>query len=82
MWQSCHSWRDLDESRVTAMTFTDILNDILNDILTLVFILGVATMVGLALRSEIDSDGHGYRPPPRSHPDDEETRAQMLRRLS
>jgi hypothetical protein len=60
------------------MTFTDILNDIL----TLVFILGVATMVGLALRTEIDSDGHGHRPPPRSHPDEEETRTQALRRLT
>lgn len=54
----------------------------LSDTLTLLFALAIAVMIGLALRREVGSDGYGHRAPPRSHHQDEETRAQVLQRLA
>ena len=55
LWQSCHSWRDVEESTVPAMT-----------LLLLLLVLLVAVVVALA--REIDADGYGRRPAPRSVP--------------
>jgi hypothetical protein len=54
----------------------------LNDVLTLTLLIGIAVMIGLALRRETTSDGYGHRAAPRSHPEENETRAQLLQRLA
>jgi hypothetical protein len=59
------------------------LTDIANTVLVLVFLLGIATMIGLAFRREIGGDGYGHRPQPRSHRAEEgQLRGQVLQRIS
>jgi hypothetical protein len=40
------------------------------------------TLVAVVLVREIRCDGYGHRPPPRSRPEEEETREQQLARLA
>ncbi|MBY9073632.1 hypothetical protein K1X13_02240 [Nocardioides sp. WL0053] len=56
----CHSWRDLVESMITAMTAA------------LILLLTAAAVVafGYLTARVLDGDGYGHRPPPASHPRD------------
>ena len=53
--QSCHSWRDVEERIVPAMTL-------------LLILLVLLTAVVVALVREVRADGYGRRPAPRSCP--------------
>lgn len=57
----CHSWLDVDESRVSAM-------DILWFFLTVIAAAALVAWI-VALARLVRGDGLGHRPPPRSHAD-------------
>jgi len=54
--QSCHSWHEVDGRRITAMEI----------VLAVLVIAFTAALLG-KLAKDIAADGHGHRPPPRSH---------------
>ena len=54
----------------------------LNDLLPYLFLLTLLVALALGLRTETRNDGHGRRPPPRSRPDEVESRTSILQRLS
>jgi hypothetical protein len=58
---SCHSWRNLIGSRLSAMTTATVL--------ILIVALAVAAIIAETLR-EAFHDGPAPQGPPRSHPDD------------
>jgi hypothetical protein len=61
-WHYCHSWRELDEGRITAMTYL------------IVFLLVAAVLSAETVRLLLH-DGRGPQRPPSSHFDDPRFRA-------
>jgi hypothetical protein len=55
-WLICHWWHDLSVERITAM-------------IALTLLALMAITVGIILAVQIDHDGYGSRPVPRSHRD-------------
>jgi len=56
---SCHSWQEIVESMITAMT-------------TALILLAVALLIAVAFATlrDVHNDGYGRRRPPESHPRD------------
>jgi hypothetical protein len=57
--QSCHSWRQVDESSISAMT----------TLLLLLALLTLTAWLGARLYDWLRTDGLGRRRPPRDHHD-------------
>jgi hypothetical protein len=55
-WHICHSWLDLQHTRITAMT-----------VLILILSIAIGALALWYLNRVIDADGSGRRPAPRSH---------------
>ena len=53
-WHSCHSWRDLDGSSITAMTY-------------FIILLVIAAVMAAKTIDLLRHDGRGYAAPPSSH---------------
>jgi hypothetical protein len=63
----CHSWPDLDERRITAMTY-------------FLFLTAVIALFLLLLLHDLRSDPRGDRRPPASHPRDDRFLPPSVRR--
>jgi len=66
-WQVCHWWHDINETRITAMTY-----------LLIAAATAFAAWLAVHVVAVIRSDGFGYRPPPRSQYDEEMPRHHAL----
>jgi uncharacterized membrane protein len=70
-WHICHSWRDLQHKRITAMT-----------LLILILATAIGALALWFLNRVIDADGFGRRPAPRSHAEELDPRPSAARSLA